>query len=439
MTPKRILIATIGSLGDLHPVLAIGLELQRRGHQVTVATSHFYREKIEELGLAFRAIRPHWEAYDKELLRRTGDMKRAPEILFREIVLPEVRGTFEDVLAAAREADLILAGEIVYPVPLVAEKLGIPWVSAILSPSSFFSAYDPSVIVVLPWLIRLRKAGYAVNRSIINTGRLSTRHWWKPVRELRREHGLSPGRNPLFDDKFSRDLVLALFSRAFAKPQRDWPPHTVQPGFVFYDRDRPGARISPELAAFLDAGEPPIVFTLGSTAVHNQGDFAEISAAVARRLERRAVLLLGANTAPGESSPDILPVAYAPYSEVFSRAAVVVHQGGSGTTGQVLRAGRPMLVVPYGWDQPDNAERVQRLGTGLHLPRTRYTVARAAAALHRLLTEDHFAQKAAAVAAEMQPEQGLRDSCDAIEHLLLLRAGNDAVMAGDSDIGASHS
>jgi UDP:flavonoid glycosyltransferase YjiC (YdhE family) len=418
LPPKHIVIATIGSLGDLHPCLALGLELKRRGYRVTIVSSHFYRAKVEELGFSFHAMRPHWKAYDEELIRRCSNMKRAPEVLMRELILPELRGTYEDLLAVARGADLLIAGEIVYPVPILAEQLGKKWVSVILSPSSFFSAHDPSVLVPAPWFAHLRRAGWLFNRLVITIGSLSTRHWWKPVRDLRRELGLRQGINPLFNDKFSPDLVLALFSRALALPQRDWPASTLQPGFVFYDRASPGSGVSDELREFLAAGEPPIIFTLGSTAVHHQGDFAEVSAQAAKLLGHRAVLLLGKDAPPANSSPDVLAVPYAPYSEVFPRAAAIVHQGGSGTTGQGMLAGRPMLIVPYGWDQPDNAERIQRLGSGLHLPRTRYTAENTAAALKRLIEEPSFARRAAELASILRTEHGLVDACNAIETLL---------------------
>lgn len=156
------------------------------------------------------------------------------------------------------------------------------------------------------------------------------------------------------------------------------------------------------------------MFTQGSTAVHNPGDFYEVSIEAARRLGRRAVLL-GAKTAPQAHGADVLVLPYAPYSQIFPHGAVNVHQGGSGTTGQALRAGRPMLVVPYGWDQPDNAMRIERLGTGLHLPRKRYSPETATSALERLLRESHFAERAREIGRQVQEEDGLALTCDAIE------------------------
>jgi UDP:flavonoid glycosyltransferase YjiC (YdhE family) len=171
------------------------------------------------------------------------------------------------------------------------------------------------------------------------------------------------------------------------------------------------------LTAFLAAGDEPIVFTQGSTAVHNSGNFYEVSIEAARQLGRRAILL-GAKAVPELRSSEVLVLSYAPYSQIFPHARVNVHQGGSGTTGQALKAGRPMLVVPYGWDQPDNAARIERLGTGLHVSRNNYSLHTAVYALQRLMGDSHFLTRAAEIGAQLQDEDGLTLACNAIESVL---------------------
>ncbi len=411
---KRIVIATIGSLGDLHPCLALSLELTRRGHDVTIATTPHYKSKVRALGISFQPMRPDWDPTDPQLIRQCDDLKKGPEVLYRKMLLPELRGTYTDLLSVALHADLLIAGELVYAAPLVAEKLKLPWVSAILSPFSFFSSVDPSVMVNAPALIHLRKAGPSVYRAGLNFGRLATRHWSNPVRDLRREQGLRRDCDPVFRDKFSPYLVLALFSHWLAEPQPDWPPRTSQPGFVYFANPPEDASLSSKLSDFLASGAEPIVFTQGSTAVHSPGDFYTVSATAAKRLGRRAVLL-GIKDGSDVDSTDLLTLPYAPYSQLFPHAIVNVHQGGSGTTGEALRSGRPMLIVPYGWDQPDNAARVQRLGAGLHVPRSEYSVETATAALKTLLTTQRFSTRAAAVGERMAAEDGLASACDAIE------------------------
>ena len=420
--PANILFATIGSLGDLHPCLALGIELKRRGHSVTIAATPFYREKVEHHGLAFAPVRPGWDPTSGDLIAQCASIRRGPEVLLRRMVLPHLRDTYADLLEAARDVDLMIAGELVYAAPLVAEKLRLRWASAILSPCSFFSAYDPPVLVTAPELMLLRRAGLGVNRALLHFSRFMTESWWEPVRALRMDERLGRGRNPLFDDKFAPDLVLALFSRWLAQPQPDWPPQTIQPGFVFFDRLHGANPLDPETQDFLARGDRPLVFTQGSTAVHHPGNFYQVSIDAVRRIGRRA-LLVGIDPSSVPATPDLLAVLYAPYSDVFPRAEVIVHQGGSGTTGQAMRAGRPQLFVPFGWDQPDNAARMKRRGCALTLARDRYAPERAAHLLRRLITEPQFREGAAQVQKEMQAEEGISSASNAIERLLTRTRG----------------
>jgi UDP:flavonoid glycosyltransferase YjiC (YdhE family) len=414
--PKNIVIATIGSLGDLHPCLALGRELLHRGCRVTIATTPYYRSKVEAAGLSFRAMRPDWNPTDPKLITTCEDLQRGLEVLYREMLLPPLEETYRDLMSATEDADLMIAGELVYAAPLAAEKSGLPWVSLILSPFSFFSCIDPPFTPNMPNLFKLRRAGKVVYKAALGLGKLTVRHWSDPVRQLRLKEGLRRKCDPVFKDKFSQHLVLAMFSRSFAPKQRDWPAQTLQPGFLFQEN-------SPDIAAirglneFITAGTPPLVFTQGSTAVHNPRDFYDISARAAKRLGVRA-LLIGTSATAETDSKDVLALPYIPYSHAFPKASVIIHQGGSGTTGEALRAGRPMLVVPYGWDQPDNAYRIERLGVGLHLPRSRYTVETATAALRQLLDNPRFTATNAELASHIQSENAVGSACVAIQSLL---------------------
>ncbi len=416
------MFATIGSLGDLHPCLGMALELQRRGHRVSIASTPFYRTKVEGLGLAFHPMRPDWNPTDAAMIAQCEEMRSGPEVLIRKLVLPHVRDSYRDLLGAAAGADIIVAGELVYSAPLVAEKLGVRWATAILSPCSFFSAHDPSLLVAAPEVYRLRNAGVWTNRAILGLSRWITNGWWTEIRRLREAEYLGKGRNPLLDDKFSPHLVLALFSTALADAQPDWPPQTRQPGFVWFDKagSENAEPLSRDLQTWLAAGTPPIIFTQGSTAAHNPGEFFRVSAEAARRLGQRALLIGVEGPRPGAVTgrEDCMAVRYAPYSQVFRSASVVVHQGGSGTTGLAIAAGRPMLIVPYGWDQPDNAARMVRRGAALTLSREDYTVERATLQLQRLMHAPSFSQAAARLQQRIQGENGTISACDEIERVL---------------------
>jgi rhamnosyltransferase subunit B len=147
---KRILMTTTGSLGDLHPFIAIGLELRSRGHDVTLATSNFYRSKVEQTGLRFAPMGPHLELEISKVMDRVMDLKKGPEYLIRQILYPSVPAAYAEVMDAARGAELIVTHAITFAAQIVAEKTGLPWVSTVTAPLSFFSRFDPSVIATYP-------------------------------------------------------------------------------------------------------------------------------------------------------------------------------------------------------------------------------------------------------------------------------------------------
>jgi rhamnosyltransferase subunit B len=420
MSSRRIVLSTLGSLGDLHPVMGLALGLQARGHDVRLATSEFYRRKVEAAGLVFCPLRPLAAPDDPQMIAHVLDAARGPEYLIRRLLLPHLREMYDDLSQAADGADFLISGEVVLAASLVAEKRRIPWAGAVLAPCSFFSAYDPPAWPFLPASLSqlLIRAPAAVQRFVLGAAKLATRSWGEPIAQLRRSLGLRATRDPVLQDRFSPFLNLALFSSVLGKPQRDWPHNTVQTGFVFYDPDtqdseRPWER-------FLQAGSAPITFTLGSAAVLQPGRFFEESAAAARITGRRALLVMGKNAPPAGLGADMLVADYAPYSTVFPRSAVVVHQGGVGTTAQALRAGVPQLVMPYAFDQPDNAARVHRLGVGLPVGRQRYSADRAASQLESLLQDPLYAQRASLIGEQVSSEQGVLRACESVERALSL-------------------
>ena len=304
----------------------------------------------------------------------------------------------------------------------MAETTGIPWASTMITPMGFLSAYDPPLAPRLPRTSQaLRPLGPA---------------FWGPLFRLARRG--RPARGPA--------LVIGSAGRARAaarrgKPAGRWSLALPGAGPVLRGARRPSSPTGrrrrsspaspsttrtarpgcpPDLARFLDDGPPPIVFTLGYSAVPVAGRFYEDSAAAARRLGRRAVLLVGKDprNRPPSLPEGVVAFDYAPFSELFPRAAAVVHQGGIGTTALAMRAGRPMLVVPFAHDQPDNAERLARLGVARRHPR---------APIHRGPRRDRVAAPArrpVLLAAGVRGrragrhEDGVRAACDALEAML---------------------
>jgi UDP:flavonoid glycosyltransferase YjiC (YdhE family) len=420
----RILITTFGSYGDLHPYIAVALGLKRRGHDPVIATSASYRAKVEAEGLLFHAVRPDLDDFGPfaEVARRVYDPKKGAEYLLRELVLPRLADTYDDLAVAAQGADLLVTHALTYAAHLLARSHHLPWVSTILSPMVFMSTYDPPRIPPAPWLKSVHRVSPTLYRIVFAALKGISHGWSKPIREFCRRRGLPvPRQDPLFEGQYSPQGTLAMFSPLLARPQPDWPPRTHVTGFPLHDSDEVDPAAMHALDDFLAAGQPPIVFTLGSSAIYDAGDFYAKSVQVAERLKRRAVLLTG-RVQQNQALPDlpstVFACDYVPHSQVFPRAAVNVHQGGIGTLGQAMYAGRPMLVVPFSHDQPDNAERAQRLGIARALPRAKFSVPAATAALGELLAEPRYAAAATDVVRTLRQEDGVTAACDRLEAML---------------------
>ncbi len=418
---KRILIATFGSLGDLHPYVAIAKELKRRGHRPLIATLDRYREMVEGEGIEFTIMRPLESQFGgtQDVVRKIVHPRKGPEYLIRRVVMPYVRESYEDLFRAAEGADLLISHPITYALPLVAEKLGLPWISSVLSPMSFFSAHDPSVIAAAPWLHHLGRFSIGLYRGVLGLAKTISASWERPLHELRAEIGLPQMKKlAMFEGQFSPRLNLALFSRVFAEPQPDWPANTEICGFARYDGRPPSGAAAAELKAFLEAGEPPIVFTLGSSVSMDPKDFFRIAIAAVKELGQRAILITGSPpSADSDRSGTVKEFQHLPYSHVFPHALVNVHPGGIGTMSQALAAGRPMLVVPVAFDQPDNAHRAARLGVARVLPFRKVTATNLVAHLTAILADKECRDKIAEIGRRVRNENGVQRACDLIENM----------------------
>jgi rhamnosyltransferase subunit B len=415
----RIILNTFGSFGDIHPYMAIAMELQRRGHSPVIATMEIYREKVEGAGLQFAPVRPNVpqpKEQDAELIEKIMEPKTGPRFLTEELVFPAVRESYEDLMTIVAGADVLVTHPAAPAGPLVGRKTGITWISTVLAPFSFISAYDPPVPPYWQWTRKLNVLGPTVMRFLLGLSKSTYKA--KAVTEFRDELGLADNGNPMFEGQHSPARVLALFSRVFAQPQPDWPRQTEVTGFCFYDGHHE-TQVPDELSRFLDNGAPPIVFTLGSSAVWVARDFFRESIEAARRLGRRAILLIGdERNMPGSLPEGIIAVDYAPYQSLLPRACAVVHHGGVGTTSQGLLAGVPTLIVPFAFDQSDNAEHARKLGTSRTLYRKNYFAPRVANELDQLIREPSYTRQALEVSRQLKQENGPGRAADLIEQVV---------------------
>jgi rhamnosyltransferase subunit B len=412
----RVLLATFGSLGDLHPYIAVGRALQARGVPARVASTPEYRAAVEGAGLEFAPMRPSIELFgtQAEIARRLFHPLLGVRRLLCDYVMPHLRDTCEDLERAAVGTDLFVSHPLTYPLPMIAQRQGKPWLSSVLAPMSLLSRHDPPVVAGFDVLRWAHRQGPATYQFIFGLARRAVRRWENPLHAFRIELGLPPTAQVMtFEGQFSPFGTLALFDPVLAQPQSDWPVRTQACGAALFDGEVGANTHLDDLQRFLDAGEAPIVFALGSSAVWIAGDFWVHAIAAAQRLGRRAILLAGGAMLP-PLPEGICAFDYVPYSQVFPQAVAVVHQAGIGTLSQALRAGRPQLITPVAFDQPDNAARATRLGVGRVLPFSRVTADRLHAELQHLLAEPAYTRAALDVAGQLRAIDGAAAAADRI-------------------------
>lgn len=410
---RRIVLATTGTLGDILPFVAIALALRERGFEPVIAAMEDYRFAAEAEGLAFHPVRPGNLEMEATGLNEaavakavTGDLRAGFDIM-----LPHLALTLADLVPVIAGADLVIGGSLSAVARIVAEAAGVPMVTIVLQPMGFLSAMEPPAMREVPFLPQLRRHfGPGIVRMLYALGSMQGRASLRPVRRLRTELGLPSVRDELVDGPYRSECLFAMYPPAFAPLACDAPRHARSAGFPYYDGpDHAAATIDPAIRAFLDAGSPPLIFTLGSFVIHAPGNFYEVSARVARKLGRRALLLVGRHAVDkfaGLAGDDVMVAGFAPHSLVFPRAAAVVHHGGIGTTAQALRAGVPQLVCPLFGDQFDNARHLRDLGIARVIRLRRYTETRATIALSSLLACDRAAQRAPVLAPAMTQQDG---------------------------------
>jgi rhamnosyltransferase subunit B len=411
----KVLLLPFGSYGDVHPFVGLGLELKRRGHDIVMVTNAHFRKMATAAGFAFV------ETSSEEIYRESMDNKllwhpnKGFPYLAENFVIPMIRPIYDIIRDLYKPGETIaISGSLAFGARLAQEKLGLPLAVVHLQPSMFRTVYDPPVlsgIGRLPdWMpIPLRRATYRVLDVLVD------RVLAPGINKVRRDIGLSPVHRVFYLWWHSPALTLGLFPDWYGMPQIDWPPFVRVTGFPLFDDS-----VEPpeEHLNIADGTDAPIVFTAGTAMKVGEAFFRQ-SVQLCEQLGRPGLLLTGfPEQLPAKLPANVRHIRYMPFSQLFPKAAAVVHHGGVGTTAQALRAGVPQLIVPMAYDQPDNAFRIERLGVGLSISPAAYQTSQARTILSRLLNEEERKQRCRDVATKFIGHDAIKESCDWIERTL---------------------
>ena len=415
-----MLLATLGSSGDVHPFIALGTALRARGHRPTILTNPYFQDLIEAQGLEFLPVGRIEDVGSAIADPDLWHARRGFEVVARRVIVPSIAEIYRLIESHADSDTVIAASSISLGARVAQEKLGIPTASVHLQPTVIRSYVDQgmfgNVRISKSQPMWFKRAFFrlidwaAIDRAIK-----------RPLNDFRASLGLSPVERWLDRWVHSPQCVIAFFPEWFAPPQSDWPPNTHQVGFPLWD----GAGTvdaEPGLREYLEGGAAPVLFTPGSAASTMQRYFRESIEAV-RRLGVRAMLVTNfPDQLPRDLPSGLKAFGYLPFSGVLPHAALVVYHGGIGTLAQTVKAGIPHLVVPSAHDQFDNGWRIGQLGLGRCVPQTRYTAARAAREIDAILHDTRMRERCREWAARIDSAVALTRACDLIERLSRRRA-----------------
>lgn len=393
----EILLLPFGSAGDVFPFIWLGRQLKARGHRVRMITACLFEEPAVRAGLEFIPL-----GKKEEFETMIRDPRIWKSGIGTKVVFDFAANSVEPYLAAIESCgpvDLMLAPVTAFAARLAREKHDIPLITVHLMPAVLVSAHETPLLH--PVIRLFNKLPVWLKRLVLALPNPVDLFALPTVRRTCLKNGVRPPRSLWREWWNSPDGVLALFPDWFAQPQPDWPVNLMQWTFPLEDLAKE-KELTPELQAFLDQGERPVVFTPGSANVQASRFFA-VAAEAVRRIGCRAVFITRDREQVPKGVPaGVITVEYAPFSTLLKHAAVFVHHGGVGTLSLGFAAGVPQLIMAMAHDQPDNAARLERLGAGVGLSVRQFTTERVVRELERLRNDVAIGRAALGYAAKLQ-------------------------------------
>lgn len=388
----NVLFTTVGTAGDVLPIIRIGSRLKARGHDVTLLTHCAFGSLAEEAGLNFY---PLDNADEFEASIDDGPLLNTPRGVpqyLRRHYFPRVAAECGLIRQHHHPARTVVVARDLFDMGarITSEKLGIPLRWIFVAPSQ-----------LLNWQLRAELFGRILAED---------------VNRLRQEQGLAavtdwrkwlsyPGRHP------------GIWPDWFAAPDPSWPAEVVPVGFV-RDNDDEREAVPDEIGEMLDSGEPPILIT-GGTGTFTGAAFYHAGTEACRLAGRRGILVTPHNElVPAELPPSVRRYRHLPLGKIMPRMGAVVHHGGRGTMACALASGTPQVVLAWGADRPGNATRLAQLGVAEYLPLPAWKPELVAAALQRLTTSTAVRKCCHDLADRISATDSLTNACQVIEQAI---------------------
>jgi sterol 3beta-glucosyltransferase len=415
----RIAVLSLGSRGDVQPLVALGAALGKRGHDVRLVTHANFAALAAGRGVAFEGVagdfRTVLSSEDGRRLTASGRNPLAALGAMRAIAR-HGREWWTQLRDLSAGADLLVSGTTTFGIAAsLAELWGIPWIQTCLQPLSptraFPSPMPPAPALRLPgWANRLHH--HLATQLIWQTFRRSTDDCRREILGL----GPWPLAGPFARFRSEHRPVLMAFSEYVIPRPPDWDAELEVTGYWFLER-LPDWAPPADLVRFLEAGPPPVYIGFGSMGVADPQATAAIVADAIVSAGCRAIIGAGwAGLRPLRPTADIHVADELPHDWLFPQMSAIVHHCGAGTTASVLRAGAPSVPVPFMADQFFWAWRLQQLGVATAaIAHRKLTVRALATALRRSLDDSEMRARAQNLGGRIRAECGLWRAVASIE------------------------
>lgn len=414
----KIVITSHGTRGDVQPYLALGVGLQKAGHQVTLATAYNFTDWIQSYGVQIHPTRFSAQDYMQKAETQAALKSRNPARIFRVMrqLMRQGAEAMNAVWAAIQTADFVIDTPTSTGALDAAQTRGVPVALAYPVPFAPTRAF-PSFFLGQPRF----SLGAGYNRL---THTLMHMLLWSGMsgplsNPLRKKLGQKPWGSFANQLAYAKQMgipALYGFSAHVIPKPADWDDRQHITGYWFLDAPAEW-QPSPELVRFLESGPPPVYVGYGSI---NIGDPEQKTRLILRALEmsgQRGVISTGwGGLTQQPASPSVLFIESAPHDWLFPHMAAIVHHGGAGTTGAGLRAGMPSILTPFVGDQTSWAERVAQLGVGPRAPELKkLTAEKLAEAIRTAVNDSAMRARAAALGKKIRAENGIARAVEIIE------------------------
>lgn len=413
----KVLLLPMGSHGDIHPYLGLGLRLKSRGHQVLIAANSYFETLFRNHGLEFIGLKTSSDYTRFYGLSDHLHPARALTASGRWCGLEPMREIFRIIADNYQHGNTVVAAPYyAFGARIAREKTGVPLATVVLNPyelrSIYRSPFLPRPLVLEDWVPRISKRiqFWVMDRFFAD------RILGPRINRFRMELGLPPVKRLLAGWCFSPDRVIGFFPDWYAPYQPDWPENTSLAGFPRWDPPWTVGTYE-DVSDFIKNGDPPIIFTPGS---HNQNarNFLAVGIESCMKLKRRGILLTRYHQqVPRDIPSTIRHFEYIPFEAFLSNAAALVSHGGIGTVARALEAGVPQILMPIAYNQPDEAVRLKRFGVAEHISPHRFRGALLAKKLKTVMDSPSIALRCKELAGRFPGRDSIDFACDLLEKL----------------------